>query len=75
MIQDSHKKLREQIKYDKTMERQRTKEYERVDKVQRQRFPPSELQLKLEREQAEELRVSQSQSSTIRTPQKIIDAL
>ena len=74
-IAKEHKKLTQScIKYDKAMERQRTKEYERVDKVQRQRLPPSELQLKLEREQAEKWRVSQSQSSTIRKPQKIIDA-
>jgi hypothetical protein len=41
-----------QIKYDKQMERQRTTEYERVDRLQR-RTLEKELARKLEREQAE----------------------
>ena len=66
-------RISDQLKYDKQMERQRTAKYEKADAAHRKRFPPSELQLKLEREGA--YRMPIGARGLIRTPKKIIDAL
>ena len=64
------------------MERQRTARYEKADAAHRKRLPPSQLELKLEREEAEERKKQRVDSgrvdsgrSVIPTPKTIIASL